>query len=65
MDRYTKGKLYSALDLSPQIIEEVKQIVSRKQYDLVVSLGSKEYTRRRRSQVAAEAGRIKTKRGVI
>lgn len=65
MDRFTKGKLYSALNLSDDVIEKVKQIVNRKQFDLVVSLGSKEYTRRRRSQVAAEAGRVQPKRRVL
>lgn len=62
MDRWTKGKLYSSLKISPEVLEEVKKIISRKQYDLVVSLGSKEYIRRRKSQVAAEGGRINSKR---
>lgn len=61
MDRFTKGKLTLGLLLNPEILEKVKQSRMREQFELVVSLGSKEYTRRRRSQIAAEAGRLGAK----
>lgn len=62
MDRFTKQKLYSALGIEKEVIQRRTREVLAGDLVVQMKMGSKAYSDRRKSRVAAQSGKINLQR---